>query len=124
MSTINISVLTPSDFAAEIEQFANEHAGQVTVHKKPSDKKTVEDLGFEPITTTLAAAWLISFASDVGKDLVKKFIEEKIWKKLNAEPKGNLTEVQIAFPNGYVLTVRSEERFDINHLQRLIEQNT
>jgi ABC-type Fe3+-citrate transport system substrate-binding protein len=124
MSTINISVLTPSDFAGEIEQFASEHAGQVTVHKKPSDKKTVEDLGFEPITTALAAAWLISFASDVGKDLVKKFIEEKIWKKLNAEPKGKLTEVQIAFPNGYVLTVRSEERFDINQLQRLIEQNT
>jgi hypothetical protein len=123
MNTINISVLTPSDFAGEIQQFANEHAGKVTVHQKPSDKKTVKDLGFEPITTTLVAAWLISFASDVGKNLVKKFIEEKIWKKLNAEP-GKLTEVQIAFPNGYVLTVRSEEHVDIDHLQRLIEQNT
>jgi len=124
VSTINISVLTPSDFAGEIQQFANEHAGQVTVYHKPSDWKTVEDLGFEPITTTLVAAWLISFTTDIAKDLLKKFIEEKISRKLNAEPENKLTEVKVAFPNGYVLTVRSEEHLDLAQLQRLIDQNT
>jgi hypothetical protein len=123
MDSVAISIMTPAAWAGEIEAFAREHAGDVTVEQEAHGKGEARDLGFEPITTALVAAWLLKFGAGVASGLASKLVVDRIWKKMQSEKSDSPSEVQIAFPNGNVLTIRSADRMDPEQLRRLIEEN-
>jgi len=119
----SIAILLPSELSDEVEQFAAENPEGVTIEKQPHSAEKAADLGFEPITTIAVTAWLVKFTVGVASGLATKLLVDRILKKVQSKQDGRLSEVQIAFPSGYVLTVRSEEAMTPEQLRKLIEDN-
>ena len=123
MNDIAISIMAPEGMADDVNDFAKEHSGQVTVKQEVKGGEQARDLGFEPITTTLVVAWVLKFTASAASALLSKLLVDRIYKKLRPEKGGKPTEVQVAFPNGFVLTIRSEDGMDEAQLRKLIEDN-
>ena len=68
-------------------------------------------------------ACVLKFTASAASALLSKLLVDRIYKKLRPEKGGKPTEVQVAFPNGFVLTIRSEDGMDEAQLRRLIEDN-
>ena len=119
-----IKVLLPSEFADEVEQFVAEHPEGVTVERQSQGAEAAADLGFEPITAIAVTSFLLKFAAGVASSLANKLLVDRIWKRLQSSGSDErLTEVQIAFPSGYLLTVRSEAVMTAEQLRQLIKEN-
>jgi hypothetical protein len=122
MEQTAIGIQLPSDLAGEVEQFVAQHPADVSAEKAPPGSEAAGDLGFEPITTVAVTAWLLKFAAGAASSLASKFLVDRILKRLNSS-NDKLTEVQIAFPSGYVLTVKSGAGLTAGQLRQLIKDN-
>ena len=123
MSSTSISIMLPAEWTGEIEQFVAENSGQVQLEKAAQGKEGVRSLGFEPITTVAVGAWLLKFLGGLASSLATKLIVDKLAKKLAADKSPKPAEIQIAFPNGNVVTIRAENAKDAESLRRMVEEN-
>jgi hypothetical protein len=115
--------MVPAEWAGEIEQFEKENPGQVKLEKAVQGKEGVRSLGFEPITTVVVGAWLLKFVGGLASSLATKLIVDKLAKKLASDKSAKPVEIQIAFPNGNVVTIRAENAKDADQLRRMVEEN-
>ena len=123
MNSTSISIMMPADWGGEIEQFAAEHRNEVMLEKAVQGKEGVRSLGFEPITTVLAGAWLLKFVGGVASAVATKLIADRLAKKITSDKSGKPVEIQIAFPNGNVVTIRADNANDVAQLRKMIEEN-
>jgi hypothetical protein len=121
MQQTSIAVLLPSEFTDEVERFIAENPKNALVEKQSQGREAATDLGFEPVSTIAVTAWLLKFAAGAASSLASKLLVDRIWKRLQSKGSDKLTEVQVAFPSGLVVTVRGE--MTAEQLQQLITEN-
>jgi hypothetical protein len=122
MEQTSIAVLLPSEFTDEVERFIAENPKNALVEKQSQGREAAADLGFEPVTIAVTA-WVLKFAAGAASSLASKLLVDRIWKRLQSKSSDRLTEVQIAFPSGLVVTVRGEGGMTAEQLQKLITEN-
>ena len=122
---IQLAVRVPKALTEAIDQFAAEIRMDCTIERRViSPDETMEDLGFDPITSSPIVWVTLKFIGKAAVSIALSLLSRVIYDRLKGvAPKGHNYEMIVRFPTGESITIRTDERLDLKALEDRIKRS-